>query len=96
MLELYTPQYEKINTKERITIDLIRDGQEFMQQFDIFCKRYSFSTREKECLYWLVKGKTAKETGNILCLSSKTVETYIRMIKCKMRYELCAWRYRQA
>ncbi|MFX1310842.1 MAG: hypothetical protein ACFE8C_14180 [Promethearchaeota archaeon] len=38
MLELYTPQYEEINTKERITIDLIRDGQEFLQQFDINTK----------------------------------------------------------
>lgn len=35
MLELYTPQYEVINTKERITIDLIKDGQEYLQQFDI-------------------------------------------------------------
>ncbi len=35
MLELYTPQYEEINTRERITIDLIKDGQEFLQQFDI-------------------------------------------------------------
>ncbi|MFX1594191.1 MAG: hypothetical protein ACFFCL_15985 [Promethearchaeota archaeon] len=35
MLELSIPQYEEINTKERITIDLIRDGQEFLQQFDI-------------------------------------------------------------
>ena len=35
MLELYPPQYKKINTKERITIDLIRDGQEFLQEFDI-------------------------------------------------------------
>ncbi|TKJ18579.1 MAG: hypothetical protein CEE43_17715 [Promethearchaeota archaeon Loki_b32] len=35
MLELYTPDYEVINTKERITIDLIKDGQEFLQQFDI-------------------------------------------------------------
>ena len=35
MLELYTPNYEVINTKERITIDLIKDGQEFLQQFDI-------------------------------------------------------------
>jgi len=35
MLELYTPQYEELNTKERITIDLIKDGQEFLQQFDI-------------------------------------------------------------
>ncbi|MFX1327679.1 MAG: hypothetical protein ACFE91_05975 [Promethearchaeota archaeon] len=35
MLELYTPQYEVINTKDRITIDVIKDGQEFLQQFDI-------------------------------------------------------------
>jgi len=35
MLELYTPNYEIINTKDRITIDLIKDGQEFLQQFDI-------------------------------------------------------------
>ncbi|MFX0106442.1 MAG: hypothetical protein ACFE75_13280 [Candidatus Hodarchaeota archaeon] len=35
MLELYTPQYEEINTKDRITIDLIKDGQDFLQQFDI-------------------------------------------------------------
>ena len=35
MLELYTPNYEVINTKERITIDLIKDGQEFLHQFDI-------------------------------------------------------------
>jgi hypothetical protein len=35
MLELYTPEYEVINTKERITIDLLRDGQEFLEQFDI-------------------------------------------------------------
>ena len=35
MLELYTPQYEEMNTKERITIDLIKDGQEFLQQFEI-------------------------------------------------------------
>ena len=35
MLELYTPNYEVISTKERITIDLIKDGQEFLEQFDI-------------------------------------------------------------
>ncbi|MFX1572625.1 MAG: hypothetical protein ACFFB0_07745 [Promethearchaeota archaeon] len=35
MLELYTPDYEVISTKERITIDLIRDGLEFLEQFDI-------------------------------------------------------------
>ena len=35
MLELYTTNYEEINTKTRITIDLIKDGKEFMESFDI-------------------------------------------------------------
>jgi len=35
MLELYTPDYEVLNTKERITIDLIKDGLEFLEKFDI-------------------------------------------------------------
>lgn len=35
MLELYIPNYEEINTKTRITIDLIKDGKEFMENFDI-------------------------------------------------------------
>jgi len=35
LLELYTPEYEVVSTKERITIDLLKDGQEFLQQFDI-------------------------------------------------------------
>ena len=35
MLELYTPDYEILNTKERITIDLLKDGEEFLKQFDI-------------------------------------------------------------
>ena len=35
MLELYTTDYEILNTKERITIDLIKDGEEFLKQFDI-------------------------------------------------------------
>jgi hypothetical protein len=35
MLELYTPNYEVLNTKERITVDLIKDGKEFLEQFEI-------------------------------------------------------------
>jgi hypothetical protein len=35
MLELYTPDYELLNTKDRISIDLIKDGEEFIKQFDI-------------------------------------------------------------
>ncbi len=35
MLELYPINYEILNTKDRITIDLIKDGEEFLKQFDI-------------------------------------------------------------
>lgn len=35
MLELIVPNYEEINTKTRITIDLIKDGKEFLENFDI-------------------------------------------------------------
>ena len=35
MLELYPPEIELINTKDRITIDLIKDGEDFLSQFDI-------------------------------------------------------------
>lgn len=35
MLELYTPNYEELNTKERVTIDLIKDGLEFLENFQI-------------------------------------------------------------
>ncbi len=35
MLELYPLEVEIINTKDRITIDLIKDGEDFLTQFDI-------------------------------------------------------------
>jgi len=35
MLELYPLEIEIINTKDRITIDLIKDGEDFLTQFDI-------------------------------------------------------------
>ncbi len=35
MLELYPTNYEILNTKDRITVDLIKDGEEFLRQFDI-------------------------------------------------------------
>lgn len=35
MLELIVPNYEEINTKTRITIDLLKDGKEFLENFDI-------------------------------------------------------------
>lgn len=35
MLELYSPNFESLNTKERITVDLIKQGKDFLEQFDV-------------------------------------------------------------
>lgn len=43
------------------------------------------SARERECLALLLKGKTAKETGAALSLTSRTVESYFENIKKKLK-----------
>lgn len=35
MLELYSPNFESLNIKERVTVDLIKQGKEFLEQFDV-------------------------------------------------------------
>lgn len=44
----------------------------------------SLSKREQECLYYLLRGHTAKSIGNQLNISSKTVEYHIRKLKEKL------------
>jgi DNA-binding CsgD family transcriptional regulator len=40
--------------------------------------------REAECSYWVIKGLTNKETGEKMDLSSRTIEYYLRNIRCKL------------
>ncbi len=53
--------------------------------------------REKQCLYYLVRGMTAKEIGRILNLSPRTIEFYIENMKkkfsCSNRIGLIAKAY---
>lgn len=42
------------------------------------------SKRQIECLYYLVKGMTAKETARIIGISHRTVECYLDNIKTKL------------
>jgi hypothetical protein len=35
MIEVYAPNYEVINAKQRVTIDLLKEGMEFLDKFDI-------------------------------------------------------------
>ncbi len=45
------------------------------------------SKREKECLYWAAKGKSAAETAAILALQPETVRTYLKALMKKLKAE---------
>jgi DNA-binding CsgD family transcriptional regulator len=50
------------------------------------------SPRQQECLFFLLRGKTAKQIGQQLNLGHRTVESYLETIKtkfnCQNKYEL--------
>lgn len=45
---------------------------------------FNLTVRETECLFLLIRGKTAKEIGKFLTISPRTVEVYVENIKRKM------------
>jgi DNA-binding CsgD family transcriptional regulator len=57
-------------------------------------KAHSLSSRERDCLKWLLAGKSAKETAQLLNLSTRTVESYFENIKnklsCPTKHEIFA------
>lgn len=46
--------------------------------------KFELTIRECECVYLLIKGKSAKEIAALLSLSKRTIESYIENIKNKM------------
>lgn len=46
--------------------------------------KYELTNRECECVFLLIRGKSAKEIGALLSLSKRTIESYIENIKNKM------------
>jgi DNA-binding CsgD family transcriptional regulator len=52
--------------------------------FDNNLENIAFSEREMQCASLLLQGKTARETAQIINLSSRTVEDYINAIKNKL------------
>ena len=46
--------------------------------------KYELTNREYECVFLLIRGKSAKEIGTLLSLSKRTIESYIEHIKNKM------------
>lgn len=43
------------------------------------------TARESECLFYLLRGKTAKKIATILGISHRTVETYVDYLKIKFQ-----------
>lgn len=44
----------------------------------------NLSKRQSECLYYLVRGYSNKQIGEVLSLSNRTVETHVEVIKDKL------------
>lgn len=55
----------------------------------ITCQPITFdqrlSQREISCLFWAAKGKTSRETAELLRISSSTVESHRKQIKRKLK-----------
>jgi len=47
-------------------------------------KDISLTRRESECLFYLIRGKTAKSIGMLLGLEKRTIEDYVDRIKVKL------------
>lgn len=60
------------------------EKKQFSFVLDDYLQENSLSTRELECLFFLLRGKTAKTIARILSLSPRTVEHYIDQIKSKL------------
>jgi DNA-binding CsgD family transcriptional regulator len=66
-----------------IRVQIAQQGKKFIVPTKI--GQFIFTKREIECLQCLIDGMSAKETGNSLFLSPRTVETYLNNIKEKMQ-----------
>jgi LuxR family quorum sensing-dependent transcriptional regulator len=49
----------------------------------------ALTSREKEILTWVARGKTAREIGDILSVSRRTVEVHISAITGKLEASNC-------
>lgn len=58
-----------------------------LPSFKIYAQdeKVSLTQREMECLFYSLRGKTAKEIGRLLNISQKTVEAHVEHIKHKFK-----------
>lgn len=76
----YHPIYLGLNKEERTEFLKLISAEE--QEIRLNLNRLTF--REQECLQWLIYGKTAAETSEILHISRRTVEIHRENIRKKL------------
>ncbi len=67
---------------------LNRADKELTAQTSLTPGKYNLSKREQECLFYVLREKTAKQIAKILGLSFRTVEFYIENIKNKYLFSI--------
>ncbi len=87
------------NNKNMDSVQLHLINQSFYHKMDALNKRFfqatrirkylyddkvKLSEREIDCLFHLINNKTAKETGDIMNISHRTVESYLENVKLKL------------
>lgn len=77
-----TELVEIINRLNKIATYIEYDNKKYC--FIFKDKRISLSARQLQCLILLLRGKTSKQMGKILKLSSRTIEDYLSVLKEKL------------
>lgn len=85
--------YERVNIKSQIKFsDYLYSNINFKNNVKIvkhkYCYdnyyKYNLTKRESICLYYVLKGMTAKIIANKMSISTKTVEKFIQILKEKL------------
>lgn len=78
---------------KKSVITILNDTKKFMQPYNQYGFQFlenmddmqsKVSAREMECLYYLIRGRTAKEIAKLLTISARTVEIHIVHLKEKL------------
>lgn len=83
-----------VNREGMIVSDLVHTN--IQSYLDEEAEKYVYLTRrESECLFYLARGYSSREIGEMLDLSSRTIESYLNNVKAKLsctrRSELCSF-----
>jgi PAS domain S-box-containing protein len=61
-----------------------KNSAENLKVFHEFYRQFNLARRESECVYYMVRGMTAKQIGRVTNLSYRTVEFYLSNAKLKL------------